>query len=339
MHVGNRDILSLKTLCDNSSNGCNWIGELHYLNEHLASCGFTLLPCPNKCTKDDKVVQLLCKDTEKHTKEECPKRQYECPHCQEAGEYQERTTTHIEECPMVEVLCQNNGCRVRMARCNLPMHLQECLFEIVPCRYATIGCMMKFKRRNLERHEGNTEEHLQLALDTIQQLQSKLARAQSINMPMKYEFTTYKVHKAAKDEVHSPAFYTSPGGYKMCISVYAGGDRRAQGTHVSVYACLMKGENDNHLPWPFTGTVTFELLNQLEDNNHYSRDITFPPDNRASQRVMNDEISSNGWGFPGYISHSALGYNADKNCQYLKDDCLYFKINAEAKSSSKPWLV
>ena len=70
--TGERDILSLKAVCDNTSNGCEWVGELRSLDEHLASCGFTLLPCPNECHNKSKVVQLLRKDMEKHTKEECP---------------------------------------------------------------------------------------------------------------------------------------------------------------------------------------------------------------------------------------------------------------------------
>ena len=339
--IGNNNILSLQVRCNNSPSpkGCDWVGELQYLNEHLDNCGFTLLPCPNECNRGDTVIQLFRRDLERHIREECPRRQYECPHCHEAGEYHERIDIHLQKCPMVEIPCQNNGCRVRMARRNLPMHFQECLFEIVPCRYATLGCMMKFRRRNLERHEKNVEEHLQLAVNTVQQLQSKLARAQSIHLPMRYEFTAYSAHKSANNEVHSPVFYTSPGGYKMCISVYANGIAEGHGTHVSVYASLMKGENDNHLPWPFTGKVTFELLNQLEDNNHYSKDITFPSNNKASQRVKNDEISSNALGLPCYVFHSALGFNRERNRQFLKDDCLYFRVSVDAQSSSRPWLI
>ncbi len=71
--TGERDILSLKVWCDNSSNGCEWIGELRSLDKHLASCEFTLLPCPNKCAKDGMVIQLLRKDLNKHINEECPR--------------------------------------------------------------------------------------------------------------------------------------------------------------------------------------------------------------------------------------------------------------------------
>ena len=125
----------------------------------------------------------------------------------------------------------------------------------------------------------------------------------------------------------------------MCIKVYANGCGDNKGTHVSVYAYLMKGENDDYLPWPFTGTVTVELLNQLEDNHHHSMTIKFPFNHDASQRVVDEERLSLGWGFSKYISHSVLGLNTAKNCQYLKDDRLHFRISVNAASSSTPWLI
>ena len=59
------------------------------------------------------------------------------------------------------------------------------------------------------------------------------------------------------------------GGTKCGWRVYANGNGDGKGTHVSVFAHLMKGDNDDYLTWPFTGTVTFELLDQLESKNHH----------------------------------------------------------------------
>jgi TNF receptor-associated factor 4 len=101
----------------------------------------------------------------------------------------------------------------------------------------------------------------------------------------------------------------------------------------------MKGENDDHLTWPFAGKLTVELLNQLENDNHYCKTMTFPPDIEVSGRVVDEERSIKSWGMPRYIFHSNLGYNASKNCQYLKDDCLYFRISVDANKSSKAWLI
>ena len=101
----------------------------------------------------------------------------------------------------------------------------------------------------------------------------------------------------------------------------------------------MKGENDDYLPWPFTGKITIELLNHLEDKNHCSETMIFPSDNDASQQVLKEERASFSWGYPTYISHSNLDYDVAKNCQYLKKDCLHFRISADAKESSTPWLI
>ena len=98
--------------------------------------------------------------------------------------------------------------------------------------------------------------------------------------------------------------------------VCANGLKEGHGTHVSIYACLIKGENDDHLPWPFTGIITIELLNQLEDDNHYSKTVTFVPDEASSRRVVSGERSGTSYGRRCYISHLALGYDAAKNCQY-----------------------
>ena len=163
----------------------------------------------------------------------------------------------------------------------------------------------------------------------------------SISNAIDYRFKVSKFnrHKKQGNEVYSPAFYTSHGGYMMCICVHANGHAHNKGTCVSVFASLMRGENDDHLPWPFTGTVTFELLNQLEDTNHHSRVATFPYSHKASQRVMDGERAPIGYGYSCYISHSSLGYDEVKHCQYLKDDCLYFKVTVDAEATTKPWLV
>ena len=309
------------------------------MDEHLTSCDFSHLSCPNECKK---VEQLLRKDMEKH-KKECPRRQYECPHCKESGEYEERITQHLEDCPMIEVPCPKRECKECILRRDISGHLTECMFEDIPCKYANIGCKEKVLRRDLcqlKDHESDSQEHLQLAIDAVQQqlfaisdmktqIIESLQNKALCSTKFMYKFTDFDYHKMRNDIIYSPAFYSSPGGYKMCINVNGYGT----GTRVSVSAYIMKGENDDHLPWPFTGTVIIELLNQLEDNNHHSHSIQ-----ESSEQVVNLEREFL-VGTLCYISHSDLGYNEAKNCQYLKDDCLYFRISVDAESSSKPWLI
>jgi hypothetical protein len=125
---------------------------------------------------------------EKHTKEECPRRQYECPHCQEVGEYQERTTKHLDKCPMVKVPCPRRMCKTYIKRCDLSKHRKECLFEKVTCKYSTIGCMEKVRRKDLEEHERDGQHHLQLAVDTVHQQQIKIRNMQEQCREMQAQF-------------------------------------------------------------------------------------------------------------------------------------------------------
>ena len=166
---------------------------------------------------------------------------------------------------------------------------------------------------------------------------SQLLKSTS-TLPRTIRLTNYQKHKSDKDQFYySPPFYTSYTGYKMCLGVDANGHGDGEGTHVSVYAHLMKGDSDESLSWPFTGTVTFELLNQLEDKNHHKKTFTFPADDAASQRVVDGERGKDELGYPKYISHADLDYNASKNTQNLEDDTLVFRVSVQVPDY-KPWL-
>ena len=341
-NTGERHILSLQVKCDNTADGCQWIGELRSLETHLINCDFALLPCPNQCKDGDKIHKLMRKDIENHKNEVCPRQQFACPHCKESGEYQERTTKHLKECPKMKTPCPNDGCDEEIQRCEMANHSQECLFESVACKYIKLGCNEMIPRRDLEKHQNDNQQHLQLAIDTVNQQQITINKleekiVQMCCTPVKFRVADFGQLKRSSKKYYCPAFYTSSHGYKMCICIHAN-DRK--GTHVSFFAHLMCGENDDHLPWPFTGTVTIELLNQLKDDNHYCRKIryTSDSDSRVSHRVLNEERST-GYGHVSFISHSSLGYDAVNHCQYLKDDCLYFIVSVDtAEGTSKPWL-
>ena len=54
----------------------------------------------------------------------------------------------------------------------------------------------------------------------------------------------------------------------MCLRVDTYGVGIGKDIHVSVFTCLMRGNFDSHLKWPFRGNVTIQLVNQLEDKKH-----------------------------------------------------------------------
>ena len=296
-------------------------------------------------------MSMLSKELQKHITK-CPRRQYKCRHCKEPGEYLERTTTHLQQCPSMRVACPNSSCRKRVARRILAGHRLECPFEEVPCKYARIGCNARVPRREREKHEGDAGQHFPMVMDIMCELKAKLEHLEQVHPQRQktsasvFTLTNFEQHRASSSSVFSTPFFTGPEGYKLCLKVSANGDGNFKGSHVAVFAYIMRGEHDDHLSWPFHGRVNVELLNQLEDAYHYSRCIIFREENEKylnhSRRVFDADRAHTGYGFRGFCSYLALvGYDADKNRQYLKDGCLYFRVRAEATdafSHNKAWL-
>ena len=322
--IGEQEIKSLKVMCSNYENGCGWVGELRSLDNHLTTCEYALICCTNECMENDEEVKILRHELEQHLRK-CPNRQHQCPHCKDAGRYCDITTTHLDTCPKLEVPCPNSECTLSVICCKLSYHRSKCPFEVT-CKYAGIGCKEKLPRKDVEQHENDDSFHLHLAMETVIEQQVK-------EKPCIFKMPEFEQHKSSQDIWYSPPFYTRPGGYKMCIGVDANGDGDAAGTHVSVFAYLMKGRNDDNLPWPFTEEIIITLLNQLADKNHHTRTISFRQDDEESRRVVDGERSSTGYGFPEFITHSRL------DAQCLKDDCLYFRIEVTPPKPPKPWLT
>ena len=69
--------------------GCEWVGTVGTLEEHVVTCGVTLVPCPKQCKDDnDEVKRFMRKALDKHLNNDCPNRYYECQHkCGEKGTY------------------------------------------------------------------------------------------------------------------------------------------------------------------------------------------------------------------------------------------------------------
>ena len=173
------------------------------------------------------------------------------------------------------------------------------------------------------------------AIDRLLTQQQHDLRELRTDVEMRRDIVPVTIKMAGFDELKkkgttwlSRPFYTGRGGYKVCLSVDANGCGDGKGTHVSVFTCLMRGELDSHLKWPFRGTVTIQLVNQLEDKEHHTKTISYTdviPDTYAAQVTVGKQ-SNTGWGWPTFLCHSELGLSVANNCQYLKDDCLIFRI-------------
>ena len=322
-----REILHLQIYCTNKNKGCSWQGNLKDIDTHIQACRNEEVTC-DKCNDVMQRHQLKI-----HNSDECLQRDYKCPHCEADGIYIVMTTSHLEECPDLVLTCPNEGCEDEIKCREMSSHHQICPKRVIKCPYHDIGCETEMKREMIDEHmETNTEAHLKNAVKMIREQKQR-------KCPVVIKFSEFSKHKICKDVWYSPGFYTSAGGYKIRHCFYANGAHNGQGTHVSSYVNLMPGEYDDTLDWPFQGEVTVELLNQLEDKNHYKRVIPFNDKTSDKCKCRKEKEDTNGWGHHKFIPHTDLGLNSSTNTQYLKNDILYFRVSVNVHSKTKPWLA
>ena len=128
--------------------------------------------------------------------------------------------------------------------------------------------------------------------------------------------------------IYSPPFYTGRNGYKMCIRAYLNGDSTGEGTHLSIYFVLMRGEYDPLLQWPFEHKVSLILVDQ-DQKKHLVQ--TFKPNIQSSsfQRPKSDmNIAS---GCPEFAKLLVFD-----NQSYVKDDVMYIKAVVDTSSIYHP---
>ena len=315
--------------------GCRWTGTIGTFDNHIVTCQFALVPCPNKC-EDDKgagKLHLMRKDMDKHLKTKCPKRAYECQHCGEKGTYASLTEDHDKVCDKKIVPCPNkgSGCPLSMERGKTKQHVRSvCDYTEVACAYESLGCGVRMLRKDIKKHQENDDKvHLHLSLRTVCVLKDQ-HKTLSEGEALVFKLSGYASKKENNEEFKSIPFYVTPGGYKMCIEAYANGYGAGAGTHVSVYTKLVQGRYDDQLHWPFLGTVTYELLNQLADDKHHSRVAVYDTDDNMQVGTSRGKSK--------FLPHSSLSHDPATNRQYLLDDTLYFRMSVTV-DHHKPWLV
>ena len=119
-----------------------------------------------------------------------------------------------------------------------------------------------------------------------------------------YELKRFYKHKNKDTSCFSPSFYANC--YNMRLRVHPNGYGKGKGSFVSVYACLVEGDYDDIVLWPFQGKVIVELEHNsngqpLKRFVKYGFDI---PEEFSTVAGRNHSSKGNGW--PKFLSHSEL---------------------------------
>ena len=173
------------------------------------------------------------------------------------------------------------------------------------------------------------DKKLDVLLKKLEHLECVVAHIHDklCNVVLSYTMTRFnqiKDNKAqwfGRKQWFSPPYFSHINGYKMCFEVDFTGFFR---TSFHIYSYIMSGPYDNHLRWPFNGQVIIRLLNQCGDHHHY--DYIFAYKDNEGRRVTGGERGSRLTTQSTGLPLNQLDYDPYTNCQYLKDDCLKFKV-------------
>ena len=153
---------------------------------------------------------------------------------------------------------------------------------------------------------------------------------------LQFTVTGFYKRKIYDSEYISPPFYTHKNGYKMRLEANPNGYGDGKGTHLSIFACLLKGENDYNLKWPMNIDISIQLINWRKDDSHILHVIHFANAvSGARNQVMGTkEKADSSWGNHKFCAHSTL-YTATRDVQYIEDDCILLRVRGVIIHSRK----
>ncbi|XP_065901750.1 TNF receptor-associated factor 4-like [Dysidea avara] len=358
-----RELKGLQITCPNKENGCKWQGELNHVSNHLKDsdtkgCRHENVKCTN--TGCEEVVQR--RSLQSHVVNHCPHRWTFCKHCFNFNKYKFIIGEHKDRCPKLPIPCPNKCKTDNVLREDMEAHRKECPLEVIQCEYHNIGCEESMMRKNKRKHEEeHMEEHLSMTKAKLSKTEDRLsvlekmfdtfiskgkelagdrmitsghssihlATLSALTCPVTVKMSRYSHYKSSGAGWYSDPFYSHNKGYKMCLLVNADGQANGKHTHMSVFLFLMKGQCDDELSWPLRGKFEIKLLNQLSDHEHHTNIVTYGDftSDRQACRVTDKTMGTIlGNGNTQFISNTNL-HKITPTCQYLKDKCIFFKVN------------
>ena len=158
----------------------------------------------------------------------------------------------------------------------------------------------------------------------------------SSSWPIEVTVTGFHKHKMYNTEHMSPPFYTHKNGYKMRIEVHPNGNGDGKGTHLSIFARLLKGENDYDLKWPMNIDLTLELVNWRKNDSHILEVVNFAhaPDNVCAQVTGSKEKADSSWGKIKFCTHHTI-FSKSRYIEYIQDDCIRVRVKGAIIHSRK----
>ena len=127
--------------------------------------------------------------------------------------------------------------------------------------------------------------------------------------------------------VYSSAFFSHVNGYKLCLRVDPAGHADGEGTHLSLFFCIMRGPFDDVLPWPFKRDVGIILMNPQTGVAHLKLTAKYsavPGDQDIFAKPSSER--NRGFGFPKFIELAQMSSSS----QLCYDNQIFIKCSVDA---------
>jgi TNF receptor-associated factor 4 len=348
-----REVNSLAIYCTEKARGCDWTGDLGQLNCHLnlgsrdSGCGFVVMECVHCGEK------LARSDIAKHEMEEC----LNLPMERQVGslsaqlklaltENRENTSRLTDKINAVDTRNQELEAKcAAMESKNEELESRNASLEStiieMQARVDTIEAekdgiknrvgmleSLAMKVFRLENRQTSTTRRIDEFEENVTKrmgyLEVECSAVETRLTPTPpYYFTLCNFHHYQQSDFHweCDPFYSFSKGYKFYISIHPYGTRKCRGTHLSIYACLLRGEYDDQLEWPFQGAVFVELYNHATRAWDSKPEVEFEPtDDVKFTGRPSDARSNPGLGYPNWVP---LG---EVNMNYCHNDMVRFRV-------------
>ena len=297
-------------------------------NQHKENCQKYPLSCPNSCG----LGNILRCDMKKH-KKVCPLEVVSCSYCGVDVVRKDEEWHKRESIEHVMLMCQNV--------------YSDAAHKQAADHKKSIDLITQYNKACMNRMEENYNTisdkldyfmYVAIAVAVLLLILAAVSadaevpqsdKAPVLVAPIVFKMPGFAEKMKNAEQWWSPPFFAFWKGYQICLNVYVGGN---DDTHLSAYLFLMNGPHDDNLAesghWPFRGTFTIELLNQLSDNDHHAIKVSFDGDTprECTNRVLGkDSKMAHGWGETMVISHEDILHCG----KYLKNNILYFRISYE----------
>jgi TNF receptor-associated factor 4 len=339
-----REVNALAIRCPQKELGCEWEGELGQLQRHLnpgagatstQGCEFLAVECAYRCG-----AQLQRRLIQEHEMEACSKRPIEIQIAslvkkveavvienrmlkQELDETKKMYQQKLEK-ELDDLKRAHHQQREELREAKEANKKFQRLYDVLKAEQKQIEATVDGKVATLEKK--NTS--LDLQIPTMKQELGDLKRTlhqqredlqtHTIPLPVPpfyFNLTNFEHYQSNDLAFYSGPFYSHPGGYKMRIKIYPNGFTDARGTHMSLLVALYRGEFDNHLRWPFDGSITVQAYNRTTEQWSNERTIIMNKEECTKKVYVErcvDILTQGSWGKPKFLSLS------DLNDNYLK---------------------